>query len=158
MKEGYQIKPEWVPEAYRETKHTGNITISHVGTFHYYCEREREYWFAISDSIVAMNKVEFSIDTHSKKPPTTQQIIRLEEIVDNVNGYKELLYNHLKAAHDELSLEDIRKMYLLAAIEIKIDCNEVRFTLEANPTNPSIYDGFKRFTVLDKEVIWSNVK
>jgi len=158
MNQGHKIRPEWVPEAYRETKHTGHITISPVGTFHYYCEREREYWFAISDSIDTTNKVEFSIDTQSKQPPTSQQMLRIEEVVKNLSGYKELLYSHLKAAHDELSLEDIRKMYFLAAIEIKNGANELWFTLEPYHTNPSIFDGFKRFIVLDNKVIWSNAK
>ncbi|MFD0751648.1 hypothetical protein ACFQZS_15970 [Mucilaginibacter calamicampi] len=158
MKEGKSIRPEWVPQAYQEAQHNEAVIIPAIETFSYRREGEKEYWFALSETIVATNKVELSLITQNKRAPTSNQIMRLEEVLKGLGEYEDALYTHLKDAHDELSLVDLKKMYLLVAIEIKINADELWFTLEPMHNILSTYDQFKRFTVIGKEVVWSNLK
>lgn len=152
-----RIKPEWIPSAYQKASQPESITIPAIGTLNYCCENCKAFWFGILDSIVNGSKVELTIDTLNGQSPTELQVKSIEEVINNILQYTNLLYSHLNVAYGDLSLDEIKNMYFLAAIEIKNNHNELWFTLEAMPHVFSIYDGFKRFTVIDKEIVWSNV-
>lgn len=161
-----RINLDWIPSAYRNSNRTGHqtnaqemqsIEIPAVGTINYYNQGGREFWFEYTDVIGISHSVELNFDTTDKQPPTEQQVNKIQEVITNIEIYLSILYDYLATAYREFAFETIKSMYFLCAVEVKIDAQVVWFTLEAYPRVPSIYDGFKRFTVIDKNVTWSNV-
>ena len=134
-----------------------SIIIPSIGILYYLTWPEKNFWMGEIDTISPDNKIELTVEPANGTELSEEQIKLLQELPDYYNYYMEIFYTYLDIAFDEFSLETIKQMYFLTAIELKRHNGEWYFTLEPGPNVPSIYNHFQRFTIVDKMITWSNV-
>lgn len=132
-----------------------SVTIPLIGTL--FSQPGTNALFGRVDTITPNNEVELSVDPVNGTELSEEQIRLLQELPNDYNYYMEMLCTYLEVAFEEFSLETIKQMYFLAAIELKKYNSEWHFTLEPGPNVPSVYDHFQRFTIVNKMITWSNV-
>ena len=136
---------------------TRSIGIPAIGALNYYDEPERFFWFGVVDTIVPDRKIELSIEPDNGTEISEEQIRLVQDFPADYNYYINMLFAYLESVYDELTLEAIKEMYFLAAIELKKYNSELHFTLEPNLNVQPKYDHFQRFIIVDKMITWSNI-
>jgi hypothetical protein len=134
-----------------------SIIIPTIGTLHYLTWPEKNFWMGNIDTISPDNKIELSVEPANGTELSEEQVKLLQELPDDYSYYREMLCTYLEVAFEEFSLETIKQMYFLAAIELKKYNGEWHFTLEPGPNVTSRYNHFRRFTIVNKMITWSNV-
>ncbi len=102
---------------------------------------------------IGPNKIELSIDTYDGSVPTEDQIRLIQELAVDYDYYMEILYNYLEVASEEYSLETIKQMYFLAAIELKKYNDHLLFTLEPSFGVRSLDNHFQCFQIANKTIM-----
>jgi hypothetical protein len=117
-------------------------------------------WFGLVENISPNNKVELSICVDSEHEDLSEKIILIKKLVADFNLVMENLYNlaHLKYKDTqwEKSKEEIKKMYFLTAVNLRIDNTTWWLVLEPAFEVETIYDHFLRFTMVGREIVWTN--
>jgi len=129
-----------------------SIVIPLIGILHYLTWPEKSFWMGDVDTI-GPNKIELSIDTCGGSDPTEEQIRLIRELPADYDYYMEMLYTYLEVAFEEFSLETMKQMYFLAAIELNKHNNDLLFSLEPSFDVRSVYNHFQRFQIANKTVI-----
>ena len=62
------------------------------------------------------------------------------------------------ATGDDKTIQELRQMYFLTAVELKKDNKDWWIVLEPALDVDPIYDHFLRFTVRDGTITWSNLR
>jgi hypothetical protein len=126
-----------------------SIVIPSIGILHYLTWPEESFWMGDVNTIVP-NEIELRIETYNNSDPTEVQIELIQQLPSDCPYYMDICYAYLDEAYEKFSLEEIKKMYFLAAIELGRGNNRLTFTLEAYPFVNHKYDHFKYFTIVDK--------
>lgn len=138
-----------------------SIVIPSIGTLYQKSNGENAYWFGRLNNISPDNEVELKINVTGYSTPTSDQIKFIERLPLEYSFFTTLLLTHLKVAFErtpqEASLKRLREIYFLSGIELKANSYEWWFVLEPIGDVPTPYNFFPRFTVIDKEIVWTNV-
>ena len=135
------------------------IKIEPFGSFLFY-ETEKT-WFSVVKNISLLNDVELLIEVENSKQDLTEKTMLIKEFVNEIDLVMEILYTfiHKKCfTCSTKTLDDVKKMYHLCAIELKLDNKTWWIGLEPSFDNKTIYNHFLRFTLVNNEIIWSNIQ
>jgi hypothetical protein len=125
-----------------------------------YIERDRE-WFALLANISLRGEVEISISVKSKEVDINPYLQSISALVTRYAEITEMLLQKVfKSLHQysgEKTILDYHDYYFLSAISLKQDNRTWWLVLEPLDV-PSIINHFWRFTMVDQEIVWSNVE
>ena len=79
------------------------------------------------------------------------------EYEDFSPSFYQLIFKQYSESTFQKSIEEIRRMYFLSSVGLKKDNITCWVVLEPSFEVASIYNHFMRFTVHNKEVVWSNI-
>lgn len=117
-------------------------------------------WFGHVDNICPNNKVELGISVDNVDQDISDKIELVMKLADDyktiVANLYDLAYKKYKDTEYEVSRKEIEKMYFLTALILKEDNRTWWLVLEPNLNVTSIYNHFLRFTMLDRNIIWTN--
>jgi hypothetical protein len=134
------------------------MTIEPYGKIEYNF-KEKE-WFGSVNSISPTNQVELTISIDNDNEDITYKIQLLNNFVADYNFIMKKLYDlsylKYKGTKWEKSLEEIKTMYFLTAVDLKSDDRTWWLVLEPNFDVTSIYNNFLRFTMVDRIIVWAN--
>ncbi len=135
------------------------IKIKPFGSFVFY--KTEKVWFSIVKNISPTNDVELLIEVYDFNQDLTEKINLIKEFVSDIDSITEKLqayvYKHC-FSKTKKTLTEVKKMYYLCAIELKKDDKTWWIGLESSNENKSIDNHFVRFTLVNKEIVWSNIK
>ncbi|WP_125185358.1 hypothetical protein [Botryobacter ruber] len=124
-----------------------------------YRRRDKE-WFGNVDNISPDNKVELSIFVDNDRQDISDKIILVEQFACDYDIIMEKLYQLAYLKYKDTKWEkpqnEIKKMYFLAGVNLKSDNKTWWLVLEPNFNIDSIYNHFLRFTMVDREIVWTN--
>jgi hypothetical protein len=125
-------------------------------------KRDGFEWFGHVTMPIADIPVHLTIEVKNPSEPSNQQIQLINKFVKGWSDTKVKLFKYMtkrfrdsKWDKDKVELE---KMYYLSALHLKKDNSEWWIVLEPEIEVPSIFNFFPRFTLLDNEIIWSNLE
>ena len=128
---------------------------------HIHSTNNGSFWFGSVKNIAPNNEVELTIHVHKGDYPSKAQIesvrrfaLEVDAIVQNLLAY---LYDFIARTPYSRPSEHIKQMYFLTVVELKADNHEWWMALEPNYDVPTIYSFFPRFTIKDREIVWSNL-
>lgn len=117
-------------------------------------------WFGRVKKIHPDFLVELCVEVDSKEQDISERIELIRQLASDYESVMSMLYEKVYMVYEntlfEKPLEEIKKMYFLAAITLKNDGKSWWIVLEPHPTNPSIHDHFLRFTLEDRKITWTN--
>lgn len=122
-------------------------------------EKDKE-WSGQVGNISPEDKVELSICVDSYRDDLSDKIASIRKFASDYRAVIEKLYMlaYIKYQNTpwEKPLDEIKKMYLLAAVTLKSDNKTWWLVLEPALDTASIYNQLLRFTMIDNEIVWAN--
>lgn len=118
-------------------------------------------WFGVVNNIATKNKVELTISAENIHQDISNQTESIKQFAADyhfiITSLYNLTYQHYENFALQKTLEEIKEMYFLAAVSLKADNKTWWLVLEPHFHVESIYDHFLRFTIVEREIIWSNL-
>jgi hypothetical protein len=137
------------------------LILNNFGTVQLFSEGKGYYWFGVVKNISSDNGVELKINIEDKDDPLTNQTKLISDLMDNHERLMTILYDCIRSSFaktgDKKTLEELKKMYFLAGVELKKDNKDWWIVFEPTFDVETIYNHFLRFTVRDMKVTWSNL-
>ena len=137
------------------------MTLDNFGTVKLLTKGQDYYWFGRVKNISPDNEVELTINVDGKDQPLTNQAKLISDLADNYDRLMTMLYDYIQGSFattgDRKTIEDLKKMYFLTAVELKKDNKDWWIVLEPMFDVETIYNHFLRFTVRDMKITWSNL-
>ncbi len=134
------------------------MTVEPFGELKYY--RKDKEWFGLVDNISPDNKVELSICVDNDQEDLSDKIVLVQKLAADYDTVIEklywLAYIKYKDTKWEKPLDEIKRMYFLTGVNLKIDNRTWWLVLEPTFDVASIYNHFLRFTMVDREIVWAN--
>ncbi len=139
---------------------TPSVTIPSLGILYQVTQEGKTFWFGRVHGVAPTSEIDLTINTVGNAEPTVEQIRSIESLPGDYEFIISLLLTHLsnsfRGTSQEVSIDSLRQMYLLCAVELKSDNSEWWFTMEPSDV-PTPYNFFPRFKVTNKRIVWSNV-
>jgi hypothetical protein len=137
------------------------MTLDNFGTVKLLTKGQDYYWFGCVKNISPDNEIELTINVDDKDQPLTNQTKLISDLADNYDRLMTTLFNYMRNSFattgDNKTVDDLKRMYFLAAVELKKDNKDWWIVFEPMFDVETIYNFFPRFTVRDMEVTWSNL-
>ncbi len=138
-----------------------NFEMPERGTLKLIKDVQEYVWFGRVKFGSGPTPVELSIELAKGEEPTkieSQVIDNLEEDWEEIN---DLMFTHMtekfKDSKWEKQKDELEDMYFLSSISLKREKSECWIVLEPKFNVYSFFNFFPRFTIKDKEIIWSNL-
>ncbi len=137
------------------------ITLDKFGTLKLFLDGQDCYWFGRVRNISPDHEVELTINVDNQGQSLKDQMELIAEFANNYGRLMITLYNYLHRSFaltgDNRSVDDLKKMYFLASVELRKDNKEWWIVLEPDSNVDVKYNVLPRFTVRDGRVAWSNI-
>jgi hypothetical protein len=144
----------------RKDNNKSSIIIPSLGTLYQVTKDKKTSWFGRVRGISPTNEVELTINTIENSHPSQDQLNLIKNLSVDYDFLINLLLTHLKKTINrtspEISIDNLKEMYFLTAVELTANKNELWFTLEPGDV-ATPFNFFPRFTVVDNKIQWSNV-
>jgi hypothetical protein len=118
-------------------------------------------WFGLVDNIAPNNKVELTISAENCNLDISNKIESIKQFTADYNFIMTCLYKLVQQQYRnskwEKPLNEITEMYFLTAVSLKDDNKTWWLVLEPDFKVESIYNYFIRFTMVDREITWTNL-
>lgn len=117
-------------------------------------------WFGRLEGILPDNPIEICIEGDRNEKPSrrleivSEFITELDPLMERLFGY---IHQNFLDSKWERSAEELREMYFLTAITLKIDGETFSVVLEPGFDVDSIFNQFLRFRLVKHEITWSNI-
>lgn len=125
-----------------------------------YKESDAE-WYGLLDNISPDNKVEISFLVNDCSVGINEKIELLKGLAGDytmiINRLNRVVYERYRGSKWERPLEEIAEMYYLAAASLYNDNKTWWLVLEPKNNVPEIFSHFVRFTMIEREITWSNI-
>lgn len=134
------------------------MTVEPFGQLFFY-DRNKE-WFGRVENIHPHMKVELSIAADNEEQSIEDKIELVRQLALDYDliilGLQKLVFKSFEHTIYEKSFDEIKEMYFLVAVALKSDNKTWWLTMEPHFNVTSIYNHFRRFTMVDREIVWAN--
>lgn len=124
-----------------------------------YLPKEKE-WCGLVNNVTPNTKTELCIEVDTPNEDISEKIELMKQFASDYNSIVQSLYDLLyqsgKGSDWEKSLEEIKQMYFLTAVSLKSDNKTWWLVLEPHSNVPSIHNHFYRFTMVGRQITWTN--
>ncbi len=128
-----------------------------------YLEKDRSEYSWVGSMMMPFSNAQFelTIEVENKSEPSKKQINSIKNLRDNWENIGIRLFAFMSNCYQdtkwEKDKEELKNMYHLSAVELKLNETELWIVLEPEIHLSSIFNFFPRFTLKNNEIIWSNI-
>jgi hypothetical protein len=132
------------------------------GTFRLKRDDTGYYWFGLTSNFGKDHQIELSIEVFDEVEPSVEQLQLIADFTKDIHSVEEMVFSYMQEVYHgtkwERSKEELKKMYYLIAVTLKRNNQEWWVVLESESDVPTIFNHFQRFTIREKQIMWSNIK
>lgn len=131
-----------------------NLNVQSFGEFRYVNIDNK--WICSTARAYTKNEIEISFEVENKEQDLTEKLALMKKFVDEISVVEKVIFNHILEKIPAKTLDELKTLWFLSAIELKNDNQTWWIVLEPNFETETKYNHFLRFTIVKKEIIWSN--
>ncbi|TBO40935.1 hypothetical protein [Pedobacter kyonggii] len=122
--------------------------------------RQDKAWFGEVSNIHPNNNVELSISAETENQQIDDKVELVKKLASDydaiIANLQHLIFRRFENTNFEKSLDDIKRMYDLVAVDLKSDNKTWWLVMQPDINVTSLYNHYQRFTMVDREIIWAN--
>jgi hypothetical protein len=132
------------------------IKIEPFGEFEY--RNSERIWICFAKNVYSKNELELSFEVENQNQNLDNKIELMENFVNEISLVESYIYDFVQKRVSEKTIDEIKSIWFLSAIELKNDNENWWVTFEPNFDCETIYNHFLRFTFNNNKIIWSNLE
>ena len=139
------------------------VTIEGLGTMRLFSSASSWYWLGHLSSLLGNGgKVDLIIHVKKREESLSYQASLVRDFLKEYDSIAIMLYSHIKNSlerkNDPITIEELKKTYVLSSIGLQDDNMEWWIVFEPAVDVDRYYDFIPRFSVRGRTIIWSNLQ